>query len=403
MTTNETNKKRVLFVVDNLNYGGVEKSLVLLIENLKGKNYDIDIIPLSANGAYFEELKEKGCNIIPLPRTKYDRELLLNSFRKKVESYVKGFKLKKLFSLIYLYVLGTVNKLTRELSISEKIRCELVNSFADLQKEYDVAISYVDRSYALYTLKKVNAKKRIMWVHSDYDAMANDVVGYNKIYSFFNRFVCVSNRAASSFIKRFPSIGRDKIEVINDLLDINKMDKASAYKFNENTFNIVSVGRLSPEKGFGLLIDIFFAVSKLVDDKQINLHLIGDGPNRNEIEHKITKYGLDSQIYLHGYKNDPYPFIKGADLYVQPSLMEGYCISIYEALYLRKYTIVFNVADVSELITNGINGDVCFSQEEMIEKIVDAIRMDDHKLSNSTISSDYNSLMIEKIKTLLDD
>ena len=97
---------------------------------------------------------------------------------------------------------------------------------------------------------------------------------------------------------------------------------------------IVSVGRLSNEKGFDLAVE----ASKILKDKNINFrwYFIGDGNQREALEQKIKSYQLQNHVLLLGLKDNPYPYIKKAKIYAQTSRFEGKSIAIDEAKILRK-------------------------------------------------------------------
>lgn len=87
--------KKILFVIDNLNMGGVEKSLLTLLDNINSNDYRIDILPLVSKGILEKDFLSKKIDILPLPKSKYDTKLLSNSFKKTVFDYFKNFSFLK--------------------------------------------------------------------------------------------------------------------------------------------------------------------------------------------------------------------------------------------------------------------------------------------------------------------
>ena len=124
---------------------------------------------------------------------------------------------------------------------------------------------------------------------------------------------------------------------------------------NRNKKIILTVGRLTSEKGQIIIPEIV----RLLIDKGIDnfiWYIVGDGNQRGKVQDKILEYQVNNYIKLEGVQKNPYPYYKGADLYVQTSLHEGYCITIAEALLFSKYVISTDVAgayDIKEL-TNTI-------------------------------------------------
>ena len=393
--------KKILFVIDNLNMGGVEKSLLTLLDNINSNDYRIDILPLVSKGILEKDFLSKKIDILTLPKSKYDTKLLSNSFKKTVFDYFKNFSFFKIFKLVSLIIKGKCNKWTREMSISESVRCTIVDSFDNLNKSYDIAVGYIDRQYSYYVIKKVNAKRKFMWIHSDYDVVDDSIKGYYETYKKFDSIICVSNKAKSSFLNKFNSLS-DKIVIINDALDIKKMDSAKPYNFGNNSVNLLAVGRLSPEKRFLHLIDIFNIINNRVS-KEIKLYIVGDGPEFGLIAKKIDDLNLKDKVVLLGNQDDPYQFIKSSDLFLQPSIKEGFCLTIYEALYLKKFVIAYDIADIKNIIDDGINGYICEDDTCFIEKTISAIEGELYNNKNISLSRNHNSNVNMKIKKLFEE
>lgn len=393
--------KKIIFVVDNLNIGGVEKSLVTMLNNININKYEIDILPLVSGGIYEEKLKELNVNILPIPKTKYDTSLLSSSFKKTIIYYLKHFKILKIFNLFVLFFKGKRNNLIKNLSLAELIRCSIIDSYDFINYNYDFAIGYIDRQYSYFASKKIKSNKKIMWIHSDYDVVGSDICGYSEIYQTFNNIVCVSNKAKNSFLCKFPVLEK-KIVVINDMLDLDMMLSSPIYNFNNNCIKLVSVGRLSPEKRFIKLIENFHVISKSVD-KDIILYIIGDGPERLLIESKIREYGLTDNVILLGRQENPYQFIKSADIFLQPSIKEGYCLTVYEAYFLNKFIIAFNIADVNDIIKNGVNGFICENDDDFVENTIKTISTQMYKFMDYKVDLNYNKKIGCKIEKIFDE
>ena len=392
--------KNILFVIDNLDIGGVEKSLITLLNEINKSKYNIDVLPLYAYGEYKEKLDKNRINVLKIPNTKYDSNLISRSFKSTVVEYLKKIKIKKIIQFIELYIRGMFSKNNRKLPLAELIRCSIIDSYAIIDKKYDIAIAYIDRQYSYYVTEKVKADKKIMWIHSDYDALKINPEGYSKTYSKFDNIICVSRQAEKSFIKKFPDLSK-KIIKINNILDMHGMDVAEKVRFNNDSIKLITVGRLSSEKGILNLIEMFYKLKQEINKKTV-LYIIGDGPEKNTIREKIKKYKIEDDVILLGKQRNPYKYIKGADLYVQPSMKEGYCLTVYEALYLKKYVISYNVADISEVVENSLNGYLCNTEEDFLNNLVQAINLKKYKEERITITKKYNDCIINQVETILD-
>ena len=127
---------------------------------------------------------------------------------------------------------------------------------------------------------------------------------------------------------------------------------------------IVSVGRLEYAKGF----DIGAKVAKVLKDKgyQFCWHVYGQGAMKNEIQQFIKDNELDEYYILEGLKTNPYPYMKNADLIVQPSRWEGKSIVLDEAKILGKAIVVTNYPSVTDQIIDGKTGIVTNKEPEDI-------------------------------------
>ena len=128
--------------------------------------------------------------------------------------------------------------------------------------------------------------------------------------------------------------------------------------FDNDKFNIVSVGRVSYEKGMDLAVK---ACAKLVKDGYENIRwwIVGDGPAMDEVKSVIKECEMQRYVNLVGMKDNPYPYIKKADVYVQPSRCESFGLTISEALILRKNIISTDTMGARELLTEKSLGRIC--------------------------------------------
>lgn len=391
--------KRIIFVVDNLEIGGVEKSLVTLLSNLNKKNYKIDVLPLYSYGIYKAKIEKLGVMVLPIPKCKYDSNLIFKSFKVEILKDIKNFKLNRILDILKLCKKSKTNKIVNKMCFSDKVRCSVIKEYSTITDEYDIAISYIDRYYSYYVMDKINAKKKIMWIHSDYDAMKNSITNYNDIYSNFNKIICVSEKARLSFLKKFPCLN-DKTITINNMIDIDTIDNTSKASLKNDGVKIISVGRLSKEKRYMELVKLFAEVKKRITTNA-TLYIIGDGPEKRKIKKLIEKQGLNNNVVLLGKKENPYGYMKSSDIYVQPSVKEGFCLSVYEALYLNKYVIAYNFADTQKIIKNGINGCICNNDYEFIEGIVNAINNIKYKKVKKSIDKKYNNDIVLEVEKVL--
>ncbi len=161
------------------------------------------------------------------------------------------------------------------------------------------------------------------------------------VFPFLLRFadyvVCVSNGVKEDLVS-LTKINEDKVvtiynPIINDSIINRKMDEVTNKLFtdiNQNCKIVISVGRLVPQKGYDILLDAFSIVNDIIDASR--LVIIGEGPERDGLEKKSKKLGIDSAVLFLGFDSDPIKYIKRSDLFVMSSRWEGFGNVLVEAM-----------------------------------------------------------------------
>ena len=210
-------------------------------------------------------------------------------------------------------------------------------------------------------------------------------------------------------LKNFVPKYKEKIITINNIVDVEdillRSKETPLTQYPENTFNIVSCGRLSKEKGMDLAVS---ACKELLDKgySDIQWWIVGGGPAKNELSEQIKALGVEKNVHLLGMQANPYPYIANADLSVQPSRFEGHSVAIMESKILGK-PIVATRSAAKEQIQDGVNGALCdteaksiaeaitkvLTDKELLKKITDASKSEDFESRNKDILNKlYNIL-----------
>jgi glycosyltransferase involved in cell wall biosynthesis len=117
---------------------------------------------------------------------------------------------------------------------------------------------------------------------------------------------------------------------------------------------IGTVTTFHPDKGFDILLEAIRQMGSAAAG--LRLAVLGDGPGRVGMEALAGEYGLNEMIHWLGYRDNPYPFISGFDLYVSPSLTEAAPISVLEAAALGVPILAASVGGVPEMVDHGVSG-----------------------------------------------
>lgn len=334
--------KRIAILLPAMRMGGAEKICLNFLDEIT-KFCDVTLILTIKEG----ELLASVPDCVRIIEDK------LLTFKEIVKKDIKSLSLKYLIKdAIYYLKVKTGND-------NEHNYRYLISRTPKLKNHYDCAISYVANiSTQVFCLAdRVDADKKVAWIHGETTEIKNTML-FSEIYKKFDRIYAVSGVTRDHFIERFSGCSQITDVYYNPIFAesiIIKSNEELKIVFNTNTFNIVTVGRLSPEKGMDLIPGI---VKNLVDaGHDICWYIVGDGSEREHIQQLIQKYDVVNKVQLVGNQNNPYPFIKMADLYVQPSYEEGYSTTICEAGILGKPIVGTTTSGgIREQIDDGLNG-----------------------------------------------
>ncbi|MFP3123368.1 glycosyltransferase [Ectobacillus funiculus] len=372
-------KKNLLFVINNLNCGGAEKALISLLETIDYSIYNVDLFLFKHEGLFFNKIPEQ-VNLLaePLEYRYFDMPIKASI----IDCIKRGRIDKALLRLCAGYIFKNE---------TNKARCEqrvwkyISKSLKPIQKKYDVAIGYLEKNPVYFCIDKVKANKKIGFIHNDYDKLGMDPSIDMKYFDELNNIVTVSEECANVLRKRFPMY-KQKVEVMYNIVSPNIIHKMSLEKvgMRGKGIKLVSVGRLNYQKGFEMAIEACKELEK--NGYEITWYVIGEGEERAKLEKLIEENDLQETFILLGTKENPYPYIREADIYVQPSRFEGKSIAIDEAKILYKPIVVTNFSTAKDQIINKKNGLIV---EMNSKSIAEGIRklIDNEELRNKLIVS----------------
>ena len=177
---------------------------------------------------------------------------------------------------------------------------------------------------------------------------------------FFKRtdqIISVSQKSADDFKTLFPKEAH-KVVVIPIGIENHSSppEKSEIFLQEKLTGNptILHVGGFSFEKNHKGLLSIFTEFLQLSNDAE--LHLVGDGPLKNEIQSLVEKMGLNNKVHFYGFRKDAMAFMRNADLFVLPSIIEGLPGVILEAFYCKLPVVAYHVGGIGEVVMNDKTG-----------------------------------------------
>lgn len=354
-------KKSVIFFANNLNIGGMEISLLNLL-NCLTKKYDITLVLENIDGVYIDKLNS---------------EIKLLEYKVSNNSFV----------LLRKIINGTKRLIW----------------YLKHHNKYDFSCSYATYSIIGSKLSLISSKNNSLYIHSNYYELYKhneaDVINFMNSISIkeFKHVIFVSNESRDSIVSLIPEI-KDNSITINNIIDYKDIIKKSNDKIDikkeKNLTYYLFVGRIEEEsKQLIRLVNSFDEAVKI--NNNIRLIIIGDGKDYNLIHNEINRLSLDLYVVMLGSKENPYPYIKMCDYLVLASNYEGYPVILLEGLVLNKQ-IISTVYPSDDLID--------------LKKYVNKIDKESSSITNSFINNkkinynkiDFNIINNTNISKLVD-
>ena len=397
-------KKKIFIFSHAMEIGGAERALLGLLNSIDYSKYEVDLFLLKHSGELMP-LIPKQVNLLPeISQYSAIMKPMVLALKEGQIKVVLGRLCGKLKAKLY-DIKHTLNRSAVAIEYSHKHTVKYLPKVNN--EHYDIAISFLTPHYIVS--EKVNADKKIAWIHTDYSTIELDVKSELAMWSKFDNIVSISDDVTRAFLSTFPSL-ENKIVKIENILSKDFIEEQADLFNVENemtgdSIKLLSIGRFCEQKNFDNVPEIASIIkSKGVDFKW---YIIGYGADENLIKSKIAQYNMEDTVFILGKKENPYPYIKACDIYVQPSRYEGKCVAVREAQILNKPVIITNYASSKSQLQAGFDGVIVpMDNQGCADGIVKVI--DDKDLQNQLIENtkktDYtNSKEIEKLYKLIGD
>ncbi len=306
-------KTKILFVIGSLVMGGIEVLLLDILNNIDFNKYDVTLLAIYGDGDL----------TAAVPEEVHFKYIFKHNFK-------GSFRIIRRIPSRILY------------------RCTI-------KERFDIEISFkTGIAERLITASPNLLSHKIAFVHEDYEYKKCSLKKQRKYYEKVNKIITVSEKCKRAFNK---VINADRqVEVIYNAVSTKKInslrsEKCDIEKCHDETV-IVSVGRLVYEKGYDRIIEMLGRIR----EKNIKLYIVGEGPERKNLERKIQQNRLDGRVHLVGNQINPYKYLKIADVYFQPSRTEAFGIAIVEALIMGLPVISTKSGGPEEILENGKYG-----------------------------------------------
>ncbi len=372
--------------------GGVERSLISLLENFDYDKYDVDLMLYRHKGEFMD--------LLPYKNNLLDENKVYSTYRKSIkEIFLSGnflIGLTRIYAKVVAKIFGTIKCMEKTGYYQMQLMWKYALPFLPKSKEeYDVAISYLWPHY--YISDKVNAKKKIAWIHTDYSTIETDIKMDLEMWNKFNYIIAVSEECKNAFLNKYPSLIK-KVKVMENITSPDFVEKMALKKIdsnilNDNSFKLLTVARFDYAKG----IDNAVKALKLLHDRgltNIKWYVVGYGENENNIKALIKENKLEDKFILLGKKINPYPYMKVCDLYVQPSRFEGKAVTVSEAQIIGKPVMITNYTTAKSQVIENVDGYICELSVEGIADGIEKLYRDNglrQKLANNCINTNYSN------------
>ena len=382
--------------------GGAERSLLGLFEVIDYEKYDVSLFLYRHEGEFLSyipeqvhllpSMKEYGTFDVPIRSLLFSRRWM--------------FGLARLISKVALKLHCLISGEKKGVWMSMQYTARyLLPLLPEIPGEYDLGVMFLGVADPL--IHKVKAKKKVTWCHTDYDTLYPNKGMDRKTYEAVDHVVFVSDACREKMTRLYPAL-TDKTRVIENILGEKLLLQQAEVPVNDmphldDGYILLSIGRISNAKNF----DNVPGICKSLLDKGLNVkwYLIGYGGDESLIRQKIAESGMEQNVIILGKKENPYPYIKACDLYVQPSRYEGKCVTVREAQMLGKPVVITRYATSSSQLEDGVDGVIVPMDNESCAEEIAALLSNPERmtrLSRACQGRDYsNRQEIDKLYLMM--
>ncbi|MCL2252989.1 MAG: glycosyltransferase [Lachnospiraceae bacterium] len=389
-------KKEILIVINTMGRAGAEKSLISMLKSFDYAKVQVSLLSILNRGELFSDVPSDVRILNDNPSTEPilgvgGTHYIIKEVTRRLLH--KMYFLKFIPSALKNIILQFKNN--KSFQPDKLLWAMLADTTAKIDKRFDLCIAFIEGASTYYCIDKINAGKKIAFVHVNYEKAGYLPAFDYKYYLKADYICCISEAVKLVFNQIYPDF-TEKTYLFPNIILPDEI-RANAVKDRGFTddfdgIRLVTVGRLHPQKGYDIAIQAF---AKLLSEGYSNVrwYVIGDGNEKARLMKLIKKHNLTSNFILLGSRENPAPYVAEADIYIQPSRFEGFPLTLQEALILHKPCLTTNFEGVSDLLKNGKNAVIVDLSED---DIVSALKMliDDeemrNRLSEGTKGIDFN-------------
>lgn len=389
--------KRIIIVNGNMKIGGVQKSLNNLLWSLNGR-YDVTLMLFHPEGAYLKDIPPDvkvtaaggPCQFLGSSQHQYPKTSL--------KFWTRGFWAALTKTLGRPFAM-------RGMFLFQK----------DAPGEYDCAISFLHNESPRafyggvneYVLKKVKAKRKLAFLHCDYETCGANAPANNRLYDRFDGIAACSEGCRQAFLKVLPHL-EGKCRTVHNCTrfdQVRRLAELAPVEYPPHRPIVVTVARLSLAKGLHRALEaVAYGVSQGLD---MEYHIVGDGKTRASLEALVRELNLGDRVVFHGEQENPYRFLRNADLFLLTSYHEAAPLVIDEALSLAVPVLSVGTTSSEEMILKRGGGWVCDNDQSALNRMLEQVLRDregiEEKKNHLRSAAWDNAAALREFVELLED
>lgn len=368
-------KKKLLLIGIVMHCAGTEKSFLSFASHLDYDRYDVTLLLAKKEGFLYDQIPPQ---IRVIEMEKYGDMFLLsgaNAARTIWNEFVRHNPLT-LFE-VFPYFAGILLCPRKKADIATRMWCHFLQKFPPLREEYDIAAAYWGDRTMFYLVDRVKAKKKIAWLHFDYNQPKRDDALYRRYFEKCDSIVTVSETIDRSLKATFPDLADRCVmmENINDPALIRHLSETGdTFSDAYDGTRILTIGRICEQKGLDFAVEALARLRR--EGRRVRWYVLGTGEESDisALRARAETLGVAEDLVLLGTTVNPYRYLRDCDLYVQPSRHEGKPITVEEAKMLCRPIVACNYLSACEQLKDGEWGRVVpIGAEGVYEGICDLL------------------------------
>ncbi|MDU1891683.1 MAG: glycosyltransferase [Dysgonomonas sp.] len=391
-------KKRLFISIQYMEIGGVERSLLGLLDSIDYSRFHVDLFIYRHSGELMQFIPSK-VNLLPeIPA--------YTTLTRPISQIVKEghwkIALGRLYAKFQAKQFDKKNNKGDSYSIYQYVADATTHYLPPINDTiYDLAISFITPHNIVK--EKVKAMRKVAWIHTDYSNIEIDVQRELKTWGAYDYIAAISNDAKKAFISKFPSLS-NKVIIIENILSLNFVREQALLEKPklDGEIRLLTVGRFCYPKALDQAVRICAQLVK--NEVPVKWYAIGYG-DVDTVRNAIEECGMQEHFIILGKKTNPYPYIAACDIYVQPSRYEGKAVTVREAQVLGKPVVITAFNTSASQLVDGFDGLIVPMEIEEaakgIQSLIDNKPLQEEFRKNMAITDYGNSKEIELIYNLL--